>query len=135
MTKLQRSIVLMIMLILMVMFPSACGPGRADNPADYRHTGAVEYFLYVPEDYTLQHTWPLFVGIHGGSGSGSDCWNTWQPYAKSEGFFLLCPILADSSGGWYQNTAESVVASLITRVRQDYNIKSEVVLAGFSAGA
>ena len=105
------------------------------SPAKYRHTGAVEYYLYVPRAYTADREWPLFVGIHGSGGSGLDCWNAWQSYADREGFILLCPSIADSSGGWYQDDGETKVFDLINQVSAEYRIAPREFLAGFSAGA
>jgi len=135
MANMRRSIQLCVFLLLISTMSSACGPGSAVDPAEYHHTVPIEYFLYVPRDYSVHKTLPLFVGIHGSGGTGRDCWSSWQPYAEKEGFILLCPSLADSSGGWYQNTAESVLENLITMVRNSYNVKTKVYLAGFSAGA
>ncbi len=105
------------------------------DPSRYRHVGAVEYYLYVPQNYTADRAWPLFVGIHGSGGSGLDCWNWWQSYADREGFILLCPSIADSGGGWYQNAGEEKVFSAINEVRAKYRVSSREFLAGFSAGA
>jgi len=105
------------------------------DPAKYRHTGPVEYYLYVPKAYSADREWPLFVGIHGSGGSGLDCWNWWQSYADREGFILLCPSIADANGGWYQDDGETKVFSVINQVRTEYRIASREFLAGFSAGA
>lgn len=108
---------------------------RPQDPAEYRHTGAVEYYLYVPRAYKADRDWPLFIGIHGQGGTGLDCWNTWQSYADREGFFLLCPSLADSSGGWYQDQGEAKLFNAINQVHSQYRVSSQEFLAGFSAGA
>ncbi len=105
------------------------------DPAKYRHTGAVEYYLYVPKAYKSDRDWPLFVGIHGSGGTGLDCWNWWQSYADREGFILLCPTLADANGGWYQDAGEVNVLSTVNAVRGEYRVASREFLAGFSAGA
>ncbi len=107
----------------------------AVDPANYRHVGTVEYYLYVPKQYTVYRDWPLFIGIHGSGGSGLDCWNWWQPYADREGFILLCPSIADSQGGWYQAVGESKVFSAINEVRAQYRVAPKEFMAGFSAGA
>jgi predicted esterase len=105
------------------------------DPGKYRHMGAVEYYLYVPRGYTDDREWPLFVGIHGSGGSGLDCWNWWQRYAEREGFILLCPSLADSGGGWFQDVGEQKVFSVINEVGSAYRLSPQEFLAGFSAGA
>jgi len=105
------------------------------NPAEYRHTSPVEYYLYVPKDYAGDRTWPLFVGIHGSGGSGLDCWNMWQPYAEDEGFILLCPSIPGDSGGYYLDVGEQTVWSAVRAVQKEYNVSSRMFMAGFSAGA
>lgn len=105
------------------------------DPAKHLHESPIEYYLYVPKNYSADREWPLFVGIHGSGGSGLDCWNWWQSYADAEGFILLCPSIADSGGGWYQADGETKVFSAINQVRNDYRVAPREFLAGFSAGA
>lgn len=120
---------------LLIVLLSACSLLGAADPAPYRHESPIEYFFYVPEEYTPDHNWPLFVGIHGFGGSGTDCWNMWQPYAEEEGFILLCPSIADASGGWYQNAKEAIVMDLLRMVDHGYSLRPRVFFVGFSAGA
>jgi phospholipase/carboxylesterase len=127
--------VLFIVLLLFGISCSACSLEGAVDPSAYRHESPVEYFLYVPDGYSSDRSWPLFVGIHGYGGSGRDCWSMWQSYADAEGFLLLCPSIADAGGGWYQSTGEAIVVDLLNRTYRDYSVKTRVFLAGFSAGA
>lgn len=105
------------------------------NPADYRHTQPVEYYLYVPEDYTADREWPLFVGIHGAGGNGLECWNLWQEYAEEEGYVLLCPSIPGDASGFYQDVGENTVWSAVGEVKKEYRVKQQMFLSGFSAGA
>lgn len=105
------------------------------NPAEYRHTSPVEYYLYVPKAYSDDRIWPLFLGIHGSGGSGLDCWSMWQPYAEKEGFVLLCPSIPGDAGGYYQDVGERTVWSAVNAVQKDYVVSSRMFMAGFSAGA
>jgi poly(3-hydroxybutyrate) depolymerase len=105
------------------------------NPNDYRHDSPSEFYLYVPEGDGFRQDLPVFVGIHGSGGSGRDCWSLWYPYAKEEGFVLVCPTLTDSRGGWYQNEGESKVVAILNQVYKDYQTDNKVFIAGFSAGA
>lgn len=108
---------------------------RPIDAAPYLHKSPVTYYLYVPENYTNDRDWPLFVGVHGGGGSGLDCWDLWQAYADAEGFILLCPSIPGDSGGFYQDIGESVVNLAIKDVRSNYRIQPKMFFAGFSAGA
>jgi dienelactone hydrolase len=104
-------------------------------PSPYHYDHPVDYYLYVPKSYAGDREWPLFVGIHGSGGSGLDCWNLWQVYADREGFILLCPSLADSSGGWYQEDGNAKLLAALGQVQQEYRVENRIFLAGFSAGA
>lgn len=105
------------------------------DPAEYRHSQPVEYYLYVPESYTADKEWPLFVGIHGAGGTGLDCWNLWQTYADKEGFILLCPSIPGDASGFYQDVGENTVWSAVGEVKKNYRVKQQMFLSGFSAGA
>lgn len=105
------------------------------DPAQYRHTEPVEYYLYVPESYTADREWPLFVGIHGAGGNGLDCWNLWQTHAEKEGFILLCPSIPGDSSGFYQDVGENTVWSAVGEVKKNYRVKQQMFMSGFSAGA
>ncbi len=105
------------------------------DPAEYRHTEPVEYYLYVPESYTADREWPLFVGVHGAGGTGLDCWNLWQTHAEKEGFILLCPSIPGDASGFYQDVGERTVWSAVGAVKKNYRVKQQMFMSGFSAGA
>lgn len=69
-------------------------PG-VEAPVGFSHqprtSAHAEYSLYVPENYTPQHTWPLIVCLHGGYGQGDEYIWTWLRPAKSNGYLLLSP--------------------------------------------
>lgn len=108
---------------------------QPDDPAPYRHTQPVEYYLYVPKDYSNDRVWPLFVGLHGTGGSGLDCWNMWQTYAEKEGFILLCPTIPGDAKGYQVYVGENVVWSAVNEVQRSYRTDPRMFLAGFSGGA
>jgi predicted esterase len=56
-------------------------------------------------------------------------------YAEENEFILICPVLADSEGGWLQSEGEEAISSILGAVAQEYKIKSRSFLVGFSAGA
>jgi phospholipase/carboxylesterase len=105
------------------------------DPAEYRHSQPVEYYLYVPKAYSSDQEWPLFVGVHGSGGTGLDCWNLWQGYAEKEGFILLCPSIPGDANGYRLDVGENVVWSAIREVQKEYRIKTRMFFSGFSAGA
>jgi poly(3-hydroxybutyrate) depolymerase len=136
--KIGFQLLTIAVLITLTSVTSACSGIFGSNPPDpspYRHDQPYEYYLYLPSQYSEDLAWPVFVGIHGYGGSGRDCWSMWQPYADKEGFLLVCPTLADVSGGWYQSAGEDKLAEILQQVYRDHSIRSHVFIAGFSAGA
>lgn len=105
------------------------------DPEQYKHVQPVEYYLYVPENYSPDREWPLFVGIHGAGGNGLQCWQLWQAYADQEGFILLCPSIPGFPDGFYQDVGENTVWSAVMEVKKEYRVKPRMFMAGFSAGA
>lgn len=126
----MRKVRLILLLALLLIGCSGSVP-----PGDYRHAQPSEYYLYLPQDYTPERQWPIFVGIHGSGGSGRDCWSLWQSYADKAGFVLICPSLADAGGGWYQSEGERKVVDIVNHVYQNYSVDPRMFLVGFSAGA
>ena len=118
--------------IWLVMFIQNSTP---KDPAEYRHSQPVEYYLYAPKDYSADREWPLFVGIHGAGGSGLDCWNMWQSLAEKEGYILLCPSIPGDASGFYQDVGERTVWSAIGEAKNEYRVRNRMFFAGFSAGA
>jgi len=105
------------------------------NPTPYVYNSPTEYYLYLPSHYVPDRDWPLFVGIHGFSGDGSECLRMWQSYAEQEGFILVCPSLGDKSGGWYVDQGEANLHGILRQVQKDCRVQKRFFLAGFSAGA
>lgn len=107
----------------------------APNATAYRGTSPIEYYLYLPSKYVPDKDWPVFVGIHGFSGDGTDCLRMWQGYAEREGFLLVCPSLGEENGGWYVNQGEANLHGIFQKVQRDCRVQKRIFLAGFSAGA
>jgi poly(3-hydroxybutyrate) depolymerase len=125
-------------LLVVVAIGTACaGPSYslAHSPTPYVRDDPTEYYLYLPSNYSPDREWPVFVGIHGFGGSGLGCLSLWQAYADQEGFVLVCPSLADESGGWYQDEGDAVLSRILQQVAQECHVQKRVFLAGFSAGA
>lgn len=95
-------------------------------------------FLYVPQSYSAQFSWPLFVALHGAGSSGS--W--WQSYiapAEDRGMILLAPDSRASTwdlalGGFGADVAflDRALRHTFERVRID---TERIALGGFSDGA
>jgi poly(3-hydroxybutyrate) depolymerase len=130
----EPKIILPWIAFIVATLTNSCSLGGASLEA-HRYESPSEYYLYLPEGYTEDVKWPVFVGVHGSGGSGKDCWSMWQRFADKEGFILLCPSLSDEGGGWYQEDGEAMVAAILNQIYLDYSIENRVFMAGFSAGA
>jgi phospholipase/carboxylesterase len=100
----------------------------------YERDQPVAYLLYLPQQYTPDRAWPLFVGLHGYGGNARDCLNAWQSYADEAGFVLVCPSLEDPYGGWEQDVMKHTLHDVIANVRSEVNVQPRAFVAGFSAG-
>ncbi|MEW5871527.1 MAG: hypothetical protein AB1894_19795 [Chloroflexota bacterium] len=128
----------LVVALLSVVWAAGCAKPAyvlEPDPTPYVRDDPTEYFLYLPAGYTAERAWPVFVGVHGFGGSGRSCLNLWQASADEEGYILVCPSLADESGGWYVSYGEKVLMMVLQRVRKECHTQKRVFLAGFSAGA
>lgn len=125
------------LLVAMVAIAACSAPtySLTHSTTPYARNDPTEYYLYLPVNYSPEREWPVFVGIHGFDGTGLDCLSMWQAYADQHGFVLICPSLADESGGWYQDQGEAILSQVLQHVAQECRIQSRIFLAGFSAGA
>jgi phospholipase/carboxylesterase len=127
----QNASVWLVLLVSLVML-SACSSGP--DPGDHFYLDPWPYYLYLPEGYTPERSWPLFVGVNGTADNGRDCWNTWQRYADERGFVLLCPQLADPNGLLHQVRGNERLQNTINLIYAEYSIAPQIFLTGFSAG-
>jgi phospholipase/carboxylesterase len=105
----------------------ASGIQRCDSE---EHRGV--YSSYVPEYYSADHTWPLILSMHGGSGNDEDFLWTWLKYAKSRGYLLIS---AKSFGPtWHAWDTDSVLL-ILEDMQARYNVDpSRILLTGLSDG-
>lgn len=90
------------------------------------------YTCYVPEAYSTDHTWPVLLTLHGGSGNDEDfLWN-WLTYARSRGFILVS---AKAFGPtWFPWDAPSLML-ILDEVQARYRVDPDrVLLTGLSDG-
>ena len=123
-------------ILLIASFLSSCQQQETTlNADDFRFTSPSVYYLYVPQDYTPDNVWPLWVHIHGDGGSArGGCWNKFQKYAEGYDFILLCPALNASDNHLYYQYGVSLLNPIINQVRRSYSVKSQIYLSGFSGG-
>jgi phospholipase/carboxylesterase len=111
---------------------NACSQGP--DPDDHFYLDPWPYYLYLPEGYTPERTWPLFIGLNGTADNGRDCWKTWQSYADERGFVLLCPQIADPNGWLHKLRGTERLQNIINLIYADHSLAPQIFLTGFSAG-
>jgi phospholipase/carboxylesterase len=112
-------------------------PARDDTGV--MHFGEAErggYWLYVPETYTPDRTWPLVVALHGGSGTGRLFLWSWLRDARSRGAILVAPT---SIGGTWALMGDDPdtpnLSRILGAVRSRWNVDAgRLLLTGMSDG-
>src|SRR3989304_2612781 len=111
-----------------------CSPLRSSpDPSAFRFEDPSPYYLYLPDQYSPDRRWPLFVAVHG-SADAQACWNVWQPFADEEGFVLLCPALGEPDGMLHQLRGADKLNLILDRIYREYSLQPGIFLTGFSAG-
>lgn len=128
----KHSAVVLMTLIALAGVCSACS--SAPSPDEHRFAQPWPFYLYLPETYTPDRGWPLFIGVNGSSTDGRECWNTWQRYADEKEYVLLCPELADPDGQLEQLRGNAKLLDILGRVYEENSLQPKIFLAGFSAG-
>ena len=126
---------LRITIIASIAASALGGCGLSKKYSEYRRESPHEYYLYVPEQYTGESEWSLFVGLHGEGETGADCFQTWQPFADDFEFILICPTMPEKGGSLSTLEGERIIASVLRDLYQHYKVKGRFFLAGYSAGA
>jgi len=110
---------------------NACTDGVARN-----------YLLFVPEDYTPAKKYRLLIDMHGGVSRAQMLSHAeleqmkffWGEHAEKNGYLLAIPAGQKDAEWWHPVGAQNVLG-LIRRVKREYNVDENQVLAtGFSDG-
>jgi dienelactone hydrolase len=128
----DRFLIILCSFLLSAVLLSGCSSGP--DPDDHFYLDPWPYYLYLPEGYTSERSWPLFIGVNGTADNGRDCWNTWQRYADERGFVLLCPQLADPSGLLHLLRGNERLQNTINHIYAEHSIAPQIFITGFSAG-
>jgi phospholipase/carboxylesterase len=94
------------------------------------------FWLYVPEHYSPERSWPLVMALHGGSGTGHQFLWSWLRDARSRGAILVAPT---SMGGTWALSGEDVdtpnLSRILEHVRANWSIDpARLLLTGMSDG-
>src|SRR3989338_8204577 len=67
------------------------------------------YSLFVPENYTPDHKWPLVMALHDQGKRGEDYIQGWLEAAKERGFIVLCPTYEEPRSGLPRDHDERLI--------------------------
>jgi phospholipase/carboxylesterase len=94
------------------------------------------FWLYVPENYSSERTWPLVMALHGGSGTGRLFLWSWLRDARTRGAILVAPTSIGNT--WALMGADTDTPNLtriLESVRTRWNVDpGRVLLTGMSDG-
>lgn len=94
------------------------------------------FWLYVPEHYSPDRSWPLVMALHGGSGTGRQFLWSWLRDARSRGAILVAPT---SVQGTWALTGPDVdtpnMLRILAFVRSGWSVDpARLLLTGMSDG-
>ena len=90
------------------------------------------YYIYVPQDYDKNHSYPLLVYLHG---SGQDDRVLERAEFIKEGYIVVAPNGRGVSNCFYTKESQEDISEAIDDVEREFNIdRNRVVLSGFSMG-
>jgi len=137
-----------------LMFIAAGCPVTQSQRTPVSHTSNREpttgckYYLYVPDNYSPEKTWPLVITLHG-TNPWDSAWlqiREWKALAQREGFIVAAPILTQLGTQGITPVIRSFrrkslaqddrkILAMLEELCGKYNInRRQVLLTGFSAG-
>ncbi|MFH0889495.1 MAG: DJ-1/PfpI family protein [Planctomycetota bacterium] len=92
-----------------------------------------EYYLYVPDGYAHDKSWPLLIALHGAGDTARNFIGAWTGNASKYGYIVLA--VKSAAQGWVKSDGP-LILSAIEDVKKQYLINHDLVfIAGFSSGA
>ncbi|MBR0696555.1 dienelactone hydrolase family protein [Bradyrhizobium lablabi] len=94
------------------------------------------FSLYVPEYYRPDHSWPLVMALHGGSGNGRGFLWSWLRDARSRGAILVAPTATGSTWALMGNDTDTPnLNRILDYVQSRWRIDNRrMLLTGMSDG-
>jgi phospholipase/carboxylesterase len=108
--------------------------GVMEFAADERERGG--FWLYVPEHYSPDRSWPLVMALHGGSGTGRQFLWSWLRDARSRGAILVAPTSAQGTWSLMGPDVDTPnILRILEFVRSGWSIDpARLLLTGMSDG-
>lgn len=94
------------------------------------------FWLYVPENYSPDRSWPLVMALHGGNGTGGQFLWSWLRDARSFGAILVTPTAIGQTWALTGDDVDSPnLARILDFVRSEWNVdEKRLLLTGMSDG-
>lgn len=90
------------------------------------------YVLYVPDDYGVNHPFPVVIYLGGGGGNALLTAIGNRDAADQLGYIFVYP---QARGNWWDKESVAIVHSLLEEILKSYNVDTNrVYLTGFSNG-
>lgn len=100
-----------------------------------------DLFVEVPEGYTNEKTYPLFIALHGGSGNVSSFKEVWKSERMKKEFITVyvqsSQLVAMNGFSWTEDIdiAKREIIDAYHKVSGEYPIdENEIIIGGFSSG-
>ncbi len=110
-----------------------CGSVFCHAEVVQKETDGFVYYLYVPSSYESARQYPLIVALHWSTGRGTDMIERWKEPAEKYGYIVACPNSKEIN--YWDTDEDRDVLRMISDIRKDYSIDSNVFVTGFSGGA
>jgi len=93
-------------------------------------------WLYVPENYAPDRSWPLVVALHGGSGNGRHFLWSWVRAARSRGVIVAAPTSLEGTWALMGRDFDTPnLAQILNYIRPRWSLDaSRLLLTGMSDG-
>ncbi|MDP6359404.1 MAG: hypothetical protein QF473_30065 [Planctomycetota bacterium] len=92
------------------------------------------YFIHVPESYTGKRPFPLFIGVHGFEGKGTDVAVAFEDAADEYEFILVCPTF-EGDYMKIERREDLLLMKILKEVTSKYKTQKKVFMAGALTGA
>jgi len=94
------------------------------------------FWLYVPEYYSPDRSWPLVMALHGGSGNGHQFLWSWLRDARSRGAILIAPTSVGATWALMGEDEDTPnLLRILDYVRSEWNVDAaRMMLTGMSDG-
>ncbi len=104
-------------------------------------TATSDLMVVLPEGYTEEQKYPLFIALHGGSGNMEEFSQVWKSEVLSAEFivaYVQSSLVVSMTGySWTQDleVSRTEITNAYQQVVDEYSVnRGEVVVGGFSAG-